>query len=504
MRSGSFDGLSKPAMPRPVNVNRLGDGGGGGYGCGHDTRVHLVSGLLALLDDVAALARMAATSVDDIAAAAAKAGSKTAGVLIDDTAVTPAYLHGLDARRELPVIWRITKGSLKNKLIFLLPAAILLANFLPQAVTPLLMLGGAYLCFEGAEKIWHLIFPHTDHGAKAHAPKLSAQQLEESRIAGAIKTDFILSAEIMTIALAQIPASGWVAEAVTLALVGAGITLLVYGTVALIVKADDVGLHLAASGRFGATRAFGKGLVTGMPRFLRALTAVGTAAMLWVGGSIVIHGMEALGAPALYDAIHHAAVAAADAVGRARGFVEWAVTALFDGVLGLAFGLLLIPVATRVLVPVYRMLTSLRDPSSQALFGDLASLLGRVLIALLFIGGAVQKGTDPSAVEGLLASRGWWEWLIWPALAFDLVAGVALVLGVQARVLGVLLAGYCMVTSYFHFLPDDPWQMTIFVKNWAIAGGCLVLAAHGAGRFALRGRAEAPEPAKRGRTAAAH
>ena len=454
-----------------------------------------MSGLLALLDDVAALARMAATSVDDIAGAAAKAGTKAAGVVIDDTAVTPAYVQGLDASRELPIIGRITLGSLRNKLVFLLPAALLLANFLPQAVQPLLMLGGAYLCFEGAEKIWHVLFPATDHAAQARGPTQTAQQLEESRVAGAIKTDFILSAEIMTIALAAIPDGSLVAEAVTLAIVGVGITLLVYGSVALIVKADDVGLHLAKGGGGRLVRALGRGLVRGMPKLMWLLSVVGTAAMLWVGGSIVIHGMEVLGAPALYDAVHHVAAGAAQAAGRAPGLVAWAVTAACDGVLGLALGLFLMPVVGRVIVPVHRMLTTLHEPSSQALFSDLASLFGRVLIALLFLGGAAQKGTDPSAVEGLLASRGWWEWLIWPAFAFNVIAGMAVLLGIQARVFGVLLAGYCMVTSYFHFLPDDPWQMTIFVKNWAVAGGCLVLAAHGAGRFSLRGQVGAVRPA---------
>ncbi len=448
-----------------------------------------MSGLLALFDDVAALARMTAASVDDIAGAAAKAGAKAAGVVIDDTAVTPTYVQGLDARRELPIIGRITLGSLKNKLIYLLPAALLMANFLPQAVTPLLMIGGAYLCFEGAEKVWHVIFPHTDHAAKTSRPTQTEQQLEESRVAGAIKTDFILSAEIMTIALAEIPDSGWIVEAITLAVVGIGITLLVYGTVALIVKVDDVGLHLAATGRLSATRTFGRGLVRGMPSVMWALSTVGTAAMIWVGGSILIHGLEALGAPALYDAIHRLAVAAAAAVGVTRGFVEWAVTAACDGVLGLAFGLLLIPVVTQGIAPVYTGVATLKAPASPTLFADLASLVGRILIALLFLGGAAQKGVDPSAVEGLLASRGWWEWLVWPALVFDLVAGAALVLGVQARIVGLLLAGYCIVTSYFHFLPEDPWQMTIFVKNWAIAGGCLMLVAHGAGRFAWDKRA---------------
>lgn len=314
-----------------------------------------MSGLLALLDDVAAIAKVAAASVDDVIGQAAKAGAKAAGVVIDDAAVTPRYVVGFAPARELPIIWRIAKGSLKNKLVILLPAALLLANLLPAAITPLLMIGGAYLCFEGAEKLWHMLMPHDDHGPVEVAG--DPVHLEEEKVAGAIKTDFILSAEIMTIALAAIPESGIVTEAITLAVVGAGITLFVYGGVALIVKADDVGLHLANTSRVGAVRAFGRGLVQAMPGFMALLSAVGTAAMLWVGGQIVIHGMKDLGFGGLYDMIHHWAAAAAALVPQAAGLVEWAVTAACDGVFGLALGLLLIPVATKVIMPLWGRLT---------------------------------------------------------------------------------------------------------------------------------------------------
>ncbi len=208
-----------------------------------------MSGLIALLDDVTAIAKVAAASVDDIAGPAAKAGSKAAGVVIDDAAVTPKYVHGFAASRELPIIGRIAFGSVRNKLVILLPAALLLSAFAPWVITPLLMLGGLYLCFEGAEKVVHVAFPHRSHAIEAaHDPENPAQ-LEEEKVAGAIKTDFILSAEIMTIALAAMPDGEVWVQAAALAMVAVGITALVYGSVALIVKMDDIGLHLAREAR---------------------------------------------------------------------------------------------------------------------------------------------------------------------------------------------------------------------------------------------------------------
>jgi uncharacterized protein len=313
-----------------------------------------MSGLLALLDDVAAIAKVAAASVDDIAAAAAKAGAKAAGVVIDDAAVTPKYVHGFQADRELPIIWRIALGSLKNKLIILLPGLLALDHFAPWAITPLLMLGGAYLCFEGAEKLVHMFAPHADHQIEADFDTKDPRHLEEEKVAGAIKTDFILSAEIMTIALATIESPSFWLQAVTLAVVGVFITVAVYGAVALIVKMDDVGLHLAATGRTSGGRALGRGLVLAMPKLMAFLSTVGTAAMLWVGGNIVIHGLEVMHLWAWpYETIHHAAEGAAGAVPVAKGFVEWLVTAALDGVFGLVLGVMLIPVATRVIGPLW-------------------------------------------------------------------------------------------------------------------------------------------------------
>jgi hypothetical protein len=310
-----------------------------------------MSGLLALLDDVAAIAKVAAASVDDIAAGAAKAGSKAAAVLIDDAAVTPKYVTGFSADRELPIIWRIAKGSLVNKLLILLPLALLLSALLPAAITPLLMLGGAYLCFEGAEKVFHLLFPHADHAVAADLDTGDPAHLEEARVRGAIKTDFILSAEIMTIALSAIPESDFLTEAATLAAVAVAITVLVYGAVAVIVKLDDLGLHMVRRGRLAVTRRLGAGLVRGMPTFMTTLSTVGTAAMLWVGGSIIIHGLEVLGFGGLGHAIHAVAVAAGSAVPAVGGAVEWLVKAALDGLFGLALGLALVPVATRVIAP---------------------------------------------------------------------------------------------------------------------------------------------------------
>lgn len=312
-----------------------------------------MSGLLALLDDVAGIAKVAAASVDDVAAAAGKAGAKTAGVIIDDAAVTPKYVQGFDPARELPIIWRITRGSFFNKLVLLLPVAMLLANFAPWAITPLLMLGGSYLCFEGAEKIFHVLFPHGSHVIEADMSIKDPGHLEEQKIKGAIKTDFILSAEIMTIALAAIEVPNVWMQAATLAVVGIGVTVAVYGSVALIVKMDDVGLFLANNAPTPVGRGLGRGLVKFMPVLMWLLSVVGTAAMLWVGGSIIIHGLEVLGFGWLGHHIHDWAYAVGHMVPEAwTGIIEWSAKAAMDGVFGLAWGLVLIPVATKVIGPL--------------------------------------------------------------------------------------------------------------------------------------------------------
>ncbi|MEL6645021.1 MAG: DUF808 domain-containing protein [Pseudomonadota bacterium] len=308
-----------------------------------------MSGLLALLDDVAAIAKVAAASVDDVVSQAVKASSKAAGAVIDDAAVTPKYVHGFSADRELPIVWSIAKGSFFNKLVILLPIALLLASFAPWAIPPLLMLGGCYLCFEGAEKVWHVLNPHDTHAQDVYAAKVADAHLEEEKVKGAIKTDFILSAEIMTITLAALPAglSIWF-QGAALGVAGILITVAVYGAVAVIVKADDVGLHLAAKGRSEATRKIGEGIVRAMPYVLKLLVIIGTAAMIWVGGAIIVHGLHEMGVHAPYDTIK----AAAKAVSGGAGFLNWFATAFLDGLIGLAVGFALIPIVTHVLMPV--------------------------------------------------------------------------------------------------------------------------------------------------------
>jgi predicted DNA repair protein MutK len=313
-------------------------------------------GLIALLDDIAGLAKAAAASLDDVAAQTARAGVKAAGVVIDDTAVTPGYVVGLSPARELPIIGRIALGSLRNKLLILLPVAIALKLLAPWAVTPLLMLGGAYLCFEGAEKVCHGLFHRAGPAGDATPrPVLGPKAFEERKVASAIKTDFILSAEIMAITLAAVPEGGILTQAIVLALVGLGITAGVYGAVALIVKADDVGLALAATASGGGlgrlSRAFGRGLVRFMPALLQVLGIVGTAAMIWVGGGIVVHGLEGYGWTMLGHAIEHAAASAAGAVPAIGPAVAWVVGAAGSGVVGLALGTVLVGLEALVLAP---------------------------------------------------------------------------------------------------------------------------------------------------------
>ncbi|WP_298675030.1 DUF808 domain-containing protein [uncultured Lentibacter sp.] len=317
-----------------------------------------MSGLLALLDDVAAIAKVAAASVDDVIGQAAKAGAKAAGAMIDDAAVTPKYVHGFSADRELPIIWRIARGSMINKLLFLLPAGLALNHFAPWAIAPLLMLGGAYLCFEGAEKIAHSLGWISHHVETGGEPIIDdPAHLEEERAQGAIKTDFILSAEIMTIALAAIPKTGFWMEAATLAAVAVMITVAVYGAVALIVKADDLGLHMAQTGRFSVTRQFGRALVRAMPKFLWGLTVVGTAAMLWVGGSIILHALHTLGLHGPSDFVKEWAVWLASSLGGPLNLLSWAFTALMDGVFGFLLGLLLVPPGLKLVTPLWKRLT---------------------------------------------------------------------------------------------------------------------------------------------------
>lgn len=277
-------------------------------------------GLAALLDDIATITKLAAASIDDIGAAAGKAGIKSAGVVVDDAAVTPRYVTGFTPDRELPIIWRIARGSLFNKLVVITPIILALSVLLPGAITPILMAGGAFLCFEGAEKVIHALTHKEDLAAEAEV--LVDPDHEETMIKGAIRTDFILSGEIMVIALNEVAAEGFAMRTAALVVVALAITAAVYGAVGLIVKMDDIGLNLARR-KSGAAQAAGRTLVQAMPKVLSALALIGTAAMLWVGGQIIVHSLGAH--PAEWLGLHH-------------GFAAWLADVVICGVIGLALG----------------------------------------------------------------------------------------------------------------------------------------------------------------------
>ena len=306
----------------------------------------MASGLIALLDDVATIAKLAASSLDDVAGAAGKASTKAAGVVIDDTAVTPRYVVGLAPERELPIIGKIAVGSLKNKVLILV-GALALSALLPMLITPLLMLGGAYLAFEATEKIIEVLLHEHEHEEQLVDAMADPADLEALQVKGAIRTDFILSAEIMVIALSQLGDLGIAMQAAALAAVGLVITVGVYGVVALIVKLDDIGIHLAE--RKNATaRAIGNALVQIVPKMLSGLSTLGTAAMLWVGGGILLHGMEELHlGEAVPHALHHWSAVAGEASGAMGPVIEWFFYALGSAVAGLIVGGLIVLVVRR-------------------------------------------------------------------------------------------------------------------------------------------------------------
>lgn len=290
----------------------------------------MATGLAALLDDIAALVKLTASSLDDVAAGVAKAGSKAIAVVVDDTAVTPQYVEGIDPKREIPIIGRIAKGSLVNKGIILV-GALLLSAFAPWALTPLLMVGGSYLCFEGAHKIWGKL---TGHG-ETQAAVTEGGQAEDAIVKNAVRTDFILSTEIMVIALAEVTEQNIAYRAAILAVVAVLITALVYGIVACLVKIDDLGLHMASK-ESSATRKMGRGLVKAMPKALSAITVVGVAAMLWVGGHLLVSGSDKLGWSAPHDVVHSLSSAVP------RGFLSWIVETSCSLAVGFVFGSLIV------------------------------------------------------------------------------------------------------------------------------------------------------------------
>ncbi len=300
----------------------------------------MAGGLAALLDDIAALARLAAASVDDVAAAAGRASVKAAGVVVDDTAVTPRYVQGIKPERELSIVARIAKGSLRNKLIFILPAILLLSWLAPWALTPILMLGGTYLCYEGAEKIWEKLSGH----GEVEEPSSSTGEVDENTVvAGAIRTDFILSAEIMVIAMNEVANETLWSRALILVVVAILITALVYGVVAAIVKMDDVGLALAQRpSEF--SRKVGTAMVKAMPVVLSVLANVGIVAMCWVGGHILLVGLDELGWHGPYSVVHHVEEWAHDLIPAIGSVVGWLANTLGSALFGLAVGAVVVAI----------------------------------------------------------------------------------------------------------------------------------------------------------------
>lgn len=296
----------------------------------------MAGGLVGLLDDVATIAKMAAASIDDVGAAAGKASAKTAGVIVDDTAVTPTYVQGLSAERELPIIKKIAVGSIRNKLLIILPAALLLSTVAPKLVEVILICGGSFLAYEGAHKLLH----HAGDDHDADAPRLLQGPEAEAKVtAGAIRTDLILSAEVMIIALKDVLHEPLVMRAAVLVIVAFAITVLVYGVVAVIVKLDDVGAHLAHRSSPAAQRV-GRLLVVGTPKLLSALTVIGTAAMLWVGGHIMIASVAELGWHWPHDVVHTLEEALPD-LGALSGVARWVVNTLVSAAVGVVVGMVI-------------------------------------------------------------------------------------------------------------------------------------------------------------------
>ena len=298
-------------------------------------------GLVALLDDIATLAKVTASSIDDVAAGAVKASSKAVGVVIDDTAVTPQYVSGLSPARELPIIGKITRGSLINKLFIILPIALVLTWFAPRVLPFLLIVGGAYLCFEGGEKVLEKLgWLPGDHAEHDETGASTAEELERGIVSSATRTDLILSAEIMLVSLAGLSNETGIMRVAVLVAVAFFMTFFVYGLVALLVKADDFGLHLAKDAvrpednRPGPVDNLGRTIVRVMPHVFNVIGIVGTVAMLWVGGHLVIENLAEVGVPVF----HHLLETAEHAVSAAGSFVTWLVETILSGIFGIVLG----------------------------------------------------------------------------------------------------------------------------------------------------------------------
>ncbi|CAI9407334.1 MULTISPECIES: DUF808 domain-containing protein [Aestuariimicrobium] len=297
-------------------------------------------GLAALLDDIAAMAKMAAASLDDVSAAAGRAGTKAAGVVIDDTAVTPRYVTGVLSNRELPMIMKIARGSLVNKLLIILPIALVLSQWAPWLLTPILMLGGTYLSYEGVEKLWEKVSGHQE--TRSPAATQSPEQ-EKTLVNGAIRTDLILSAEIMVISLNEVAHEPLLQRSIILVVVGIAITVGVYGVVAVIVKMDDIGVRFTQRAGAAAQK-FGRALVEGMPVVLAVLSTVGIIAMLWVGGHILLVGADEIGWHAPYALVHHAEQAVHAATGPLGGVLGWLTNTAFSFIAGVLVGAVVVAV----------------------------------------------------------------------------------------------------------------------------------------------------------------
>ena len=298
----------------------------------------MAAGLAALLDDIALIAKKAAATTDDVAAIAGRTSTKAAGVVIDDAPVTPKFVAGVSPARELPIIWKITKGSLVNKLIIILPIILLLSWLLPGALTPLLMLGGFYLSYEGAEKVLEKVGLGSHGESEAEADDEEKDQSESAMVRGAIFTDLILSAEIMVISLNEVADQPLLTRTLVLILVGLIVTFAVYGVVGVLIKIDDIGLAIAhKQGASEGMKKFGLFLVKGMPKLLTAIGIIGTLAMLWVGGHILLVGFDELGLHWPYQAMHHVV----ENFEHLGGAVTWLVETGFSLLFGLLVGALI-------------------------------------------------------------------------------------------------------------------------------------------------------------------
>ncbi|MDU0969273.1 MAG: DUF808 domain-containing protein [Actinomycetaceae bacterium] len=301
-----------------------------------------MAGLVALLDDIATLAKMAAASTDDVAAATGKASAKAVSVVVDDTAVTPQYLEGITPKRELPIIKRITVGSLRNKIIIILPIALVLSQFAPFLIPPLLLIGGIYLAYEGMEKVWEKVL-----GTGGDEPQAAqGEDAEDAIVNSAVRTDLILSTEIMIMALNEVKSEGLVARTITLIIVALVITFFVYGIVAIFVKMDDIGAHLA-KGDSAGMRALGRGIVRAMPTVLSGVGIIGTFAMIWVGGHLALSSGATLGWEAPEHLVH-TLVAPAEHVAGVGGFLGWCVDTACSALVGALVGSLVVGIVAGI------------------------------------------------------------------------------------------------------------------------------------------------------------